>query len=126
MNFPDELLYSPGHLWVRAAGATVTVGISEYAQGLLGRVGYVDLPSVGQAVTAGQEMGFAAESSKSITDFIAPVTGTVVEVNQALAADPAPLNGDPYGSGWLAMIELAGPLPANLLDAAAYAKLVGG
>lgn len=125
MNFPDELLYSPDHLWVRAAGDTATVGISEFAQGLLGRVGYVDLPSVGQSVTAGQEMGFAAESSKSITDFIAPLTGTVVEVNMALADNPAPLNDDPYGAGWLAKIELSGPLPANLLDAAAYAKLVG-
>ncbi|MBI5521351.1 MAG: glycine cleavage system protein GcvH [Desulfarculus sp.] len=124
VNFPDDLLYSPGHLWVRAQGGTVTVGISDFAQDQLGRVVYVDLPSVGQAVAAGQEMG-AVESAKSVSDLIAPVSGRVAEINEALADNPAPLNDDPYASGWLARIELSGALPAELVDAAAYRKLVG-
>ena len=124
MNIPDDLLYSPEHLWVRLQGGSVTVGISDFAQDQLGRVVYVDLPSLGQAVAAGQEMG-AVESAKSVSDLIAPVTGTVSRINEALADNPAPLNDDPYASGWLAIMELAGPLPAGLLDAAAYRKLVG-
>lgn len=124
MNFPDDLLYSPDHLWVRAEGAQATVGISDFAQDQLGRVVYVDLPSVGQAVSAGQEMG-AVESAKSVSDLIVPVSGSVAEINEALADNPAPLNDDPYASGWLARIELSGPLPGDLLDAAAYRKLVG-
>ena len=124
MIFPDDLLYSNDHLWVRAAGGVVTVGITDFAQDQLGRVVYVDLPTVGQAVSAGQEMG-AVESAKSVSDLIAPVSGTVSEINEALADYPAPLNDDPYASGWLARIELAGPLPGDLLDAAAYRKLAG-
>ncbi|MBI4798472.1 MAG: glycine cleavage system protein GcvH [Desulfarculus sp.] len=124
MNIPDDLLYSPEHLWVRAQGTIATVGISDFAQDQLGRVVYVDLPSVGQAVAAGQEMG-AVESAKSVSDLVAPVSGTVIEINEALADNPAPLNDDPYASGWLAKITLSGPLPAGLLDAAAYRQLVG-
>lgn len=124
MNFPDDLLYSPDHLWVRAEGAQAFIGISDFAQDQLGRVVYVDLPTIGQAVTAGQEMG-AVESAKSVSDLIAPLTGTVTEVNQALADSPTLLNDDPYATGWLAKIELSGALPDNLLDAVAYKKLVG-
>ncbi len=124
MNFPGDLLYSPEHLWVRATGTQATVGISDFAQDQLGRVVYVDLPSLGQAVAAGQEMG-AVESAKSVSDLIAPVTGTVAEINEALADSPTPLNDDPYATGWLARIELSGALPGDLLDAAAYRKLVG-
>ena len=124
MNFPDDLSYSPDHLWIRPEGSIVTVGISDFAQDQLGRVIYVDLPAIGQAVSTGQEMG-AVESAKSVSDLIAPVSGTVKEVNEALADNPAPLNDEPYASGWLAKIELAGPLPAELMDAAAYRKLIG-
>ncbi|MFH1033313.1 MAG: glycine cleavage system protein GcvH [Pseudomonadota bacterium] len=124
MNIPDDLLYSPDHLWVRAEGAFALVGITDFAQDQLGRVVYVDLPSVGQALSAGQEMG-AVESAKSVSDLIAPLSGGVSEVNEALADDPAPLNDDPYASGWLAKIALAGPLPGDLLDATAYRKLIG-
>lgn len=125
MNIPDDLLYSPEHLWVRLQGTKATVGISDFAQDQLGRVVYVDLPALGQAVAAGQEMG-AVESAKSVSDLIAPVTGTVIEINEALADNPAPLNDDAYATGWLAKIEMSGPLPAGLMDAAAYAKLIGG
>lgn len=124
MNFPDDLRYSPDHLWVRVEGNLAIVGITDFAQDQLGRVVYVDLPSLGQAVTAGQEMG-AVESAKSVSDLIAPVTGTVAEINEALADSPTPLNDDAYATGWLARIELSAPLPGDLLDAAAYRKLVG-
>ena len=123
MNFPDDLRYSPDHLWVRLIGDTATVGLSDFAQDQLGKVIYVDLPAVGQIISAGAEMG-AVESAKSVSDLIAPVDGVVVEVNAALADDPSALNHDPYGAGWVARVRLAPPLPAGLMDAVAYqAKL---
>lgn len=125
MNFPNDLLYSPDHLWVRVQGGVSTVGLSDYAQEHLGRVVYVDLPKIGQAVTAGEEMGFTVEGAKSMTDLISPVTGKVVEVNRNLADDPAPLHDDPYVSGWMAKIELIGPLSVELMEAAAYRHSVG-
>ena len=124
MNFPDDLAYSPEHLWVRHGGEVVTVGISDFAQDQLGKVVYVDLPTPGQAVTAGSEMG-AVESAKSVSDLICPVSGQVVEVNAALNDDPGPLNHDPYGAGWIAMVRLAGPLPAELVNAGAYRASLG-
>ncbi|CAO0822103.1 Glycine cleavage system H protein [Desulfarculales bacterium] len=124
MNFPDDLRYSPDHLWVRLEGNLAIVGISDFAQDQLGGVVYVDLPNIGQTVTAGQEMG-AVESAKSVSDLIAPVSGSVVEINEALVDSPTPLNDDAYATGWLAKIELNAPLPAELLDAFTYAKLVG-
>ncbi len=123
MNIPDDLRYSNEHLWVRAEDELVTVGISDFAQDQLGRVVYVDLPAVGQAVSLGQEMG-AVESAKSVSDLIAPLSGVVSAVNEALADDPAPLNDDPYGAGWLARVAPAGPLSDDLMDAAAYRKMV--
>lgn len=112
-------------MWVRADGDIATVGISQYGQEQLGSVVYVDLPPVGQAVKAGQELGFTTESQKTIAELLSPVTGSVTEVNQALAVDPAAINIDPYATGWLVKIELNGELPRELLDAAGYRKLVG-
>lgn len=125
MNFPDDLLYSPDHLWAHVQEGVATVGPSDFAQEQMGRVQYVDLPGIGLHVVAGREMGFTVEAAKSMTDIMSPVTGTVVEVNRALADDPAPVNDDPYGAGWLAKIELVGPLPADLMQAAAYRRMVG-
>ena len=124
MNFPDDLAYSPEHVWVRAGGEVVTVGISDFAQDQLGKVVYVDLPAVDQTVAAGSEMG-AVESAKSVSDLISPVNGQVVEVNPDLGDDPSPLNNDPYGAGWIARVRLDGPLPAELMDAAAYRASLG-
>lgn len=124
VNFPADLHYSPDHLWLRQQDGAYTVGLSDFAQDQLGRVVYVDLPSVGQAVSAGREMG-AVESAKSVSDLIAPLSGKVLAINDALNDDPAPLNDDPYASGWLAKIEAQGPLPENLMDAAAYQKSLG-
>jgi glycine cleavage system H protein len=125
VNFPDDLLYSPDHLWVRVDGGVSTVGLSDYAQDHLGKIVYVDLPKIGQSVTAGQEMGFTVEGAKSMTDLISPVSGKVVEINKDLADDPTPLHEDPYDSGWMARIELIGSLPGELMEAVAYRQLVG-
>lgn len=125
MDFPDDLLFHPDHLWVRREdGGRVTVGISDHAQDQLGRVVYVDLPEPGDVVAQGEEMG-AIESAKSVSDLISPVDGEVLEVNDALADDPAPLNDDPYRAGWLAVIKLEGELPDDLLSAEEYQAGLG-
>jgi glycine cleavage system H protein len=125
VNFPDDLLYSPDHLWVRVQEGVSIVGLSDYAQDHLGKIVYVDLPGIGQTVIAGEEMGFTVEGAKSMTDLISPVTGKVVEINKELADDPTPLHQDPYVSGWMAKIELVGPLSDELMEAAAYRQRVG-
>lgn len=121
MNYPDQLLYHSDHLWVRDSGdSTVRVGITDYAQEQLGKVVYVDLPEEGDEVTAGEEMG-AVESAKSVSDLVAPVSGEVVEFNVELLEDPSPINEDPYGDGWLAVIKLSDETELNdLLPADDY------
>jgi glycine cleavage system H protein len=118
---PDELRYTPEHEWVAPAQpGTVRVGITHYAQEQLGDVVYVALPEVGQAVTASDTLG-EVESTKSVSDLYAPVSGTVVARNEALTQQPELVNADPYGEGWMLEIELAEPAALDaLLDAAAY------
>ncbi len=123
MNVPDDLRYSSDHEWARATGATVRVGITDYAQDALGDVVFVDLPAVGAEVQAGSLLG-EVESTKSVSEIYAPVTGRVVEVNAALADAPERLNEDPYGEGWICDIEVTDAATVeNLLDAAAYRQL---
>lgn len=121
-NVPAELSYTSEHEWVSAltAEGTVRVGITDHAQDALGDVVYVDLPSVGDSVAA--EDGFGEiESTKSVSDLFAPIAGEIVAVNEGLEDDPALVNSDPYGEGWIIEIrpENADDL-ANLLDAEAY------
>jgi glycine cleavage system H protein len=118
---PDELRYTPEHEWVAPAQpGTVRVGITHYAQEQLGDVVYVALPEVGQSVTASDTLG-EVESTKSVSDLYAPVSGTVVARNEALTQQPELVNADPYGEGWMLEIELAEPAALDaLLDAAAY------
>lgn len=126
MNVPAELRYSSDHEWVRADGATVRVGITDYAQEALGDVVFVQLPEVGSTVEAGGELG-EVESTKSVSEIYAPVAGEVTEVNLALEDAPELVNGDPYGEGW--MVEIAPSDPAALdalLDAEAYRGLIEG
>jgi glycine cleavage system H protein len=126
MNVPDELRYSSDHEWARIDGARVRVGITDYAQDALGDVVFVSLPDVGAAVAAGAGIG-EVESTKSVSDIYAPVGGTVVEVNADLADAPERLNEDPYGEGWLCVIEVAGDeAVSELLDAEGYRKLIDG
>ena len=124
MNVPDELRYSTDHEWVRVEGNRARVGITDYAQDALGDIVFVQLPDPGAAVTAGAAFS-EVESTKSVSDVYAPVTGTVVEVNAELSDAPQRLNDDPYGEGWLCLIEITDASTlGDLLDAAAYRKLI--
>jgi len=126
MNVPEELRYSSDHEWVSQDGTKVRVGITDYAQDALGDVVFVQAPTVGDNFAAGDSMG-EVESTKSVSDVYAPVGGTVVAVNDALADAPQLLNDDPYGEGWICEIEVADPAALDsLLDATAYVALVEG
>lgn len=123
---PEELRYTAEHEWVRAdaADGTVRVGITHFAQDQLGDIVYVDLPEVGATLQAGQPMG-EVESTKSVSELYAPVSGTVVAVNEVLSDQPETVNADPYGDGWLVQVEPAdADAVAALLDAAGYRALV--
>ena len=124
MNVPDDLRYSSDHEWVRADGDTVRVGITDYAQDALGDVVFVELPDVGTEVKAGDSVA-EVESTKSVSDIYAPVSGTIVEVNADLADSPERLNEDPYGEGWLFVIQPSGD-DGDLLDADGYRSLIDG
>ncbi|MFV0306640.1 MAG: glycine cleavage system protein GcvH [Desertimonas sp.] len=126
MNVPDELRYSGDHEWARVDGGVARIGITEYAQDALGDVVFVQVPDVGAEVTAGDTFG-EVESTKSVSDLYAPVSGTVVEVNDALADAPQALNEDPYGDGWICTIRMSDAAQLDgLLDAAAYRRLIEG
>ena len=120
MNFPEELRYSKEHEWVRVEGTRAVIGITDYAQDALGDVVYVQLPDAGLQVIANASIA-EIESTKSVSEVYAPVTGTVVEVNGSLEDQPEQVNSDPYGAGWIFAVELAEPSEVDaLLDAAAY------
>jgi glycine cleavage system H protein len=124
MNVPEELRYSSDHEWVSRDGDVVRVGITDYAQDALGDVVFVQLPAAGADVTAGEPFG-EVESTKSVSDVYAPVSGTIVAVNEALADAPQILNEDPYGEGWICTIRPSDPSQVDtLLDATAYRKLI--
>jgi len=127
-DIPADLRYTAEHEWVRRTGDdTVRVGITDFAQSSLGDVVYVQLPEVGAEVTAGESFG-EVESTKSVSDLYAPVSATVVAVNDALEGDPALINSDPYGEGWLLELRSdAAGLDAGLealLDADNYGQTV--
>ncbi len=124
MNVPEHLHYSADHEWIAIDGTTARVGITDYAQDALGDVVFVELPDVGAAVVANASIS-EVESTKSVSDIFAPVSGTIAEVNDALADAPERLNEDPYGEGWLFTITMSDPAEAEaLLDAAAYLALI--
>ena len=126
MQIPDDLQYSSDHEWVRFEGGRAKVGITDYAQDALGDVVFVDLPEVGQTVAAGEAI-CEVESTKSVSDIYAPVAGVIAEVNTDLADAPERLNEDPYGEGWIFVLEVDGePSAGELLDAAGYRALVEG
>jgi glycine cleavage system H protein len=126
MNVPEQLRFSSDHEWISTDGSKVRIGITDYAQDALGDVVFVQPPTVGDVVAAGDTLG-EVESTKSVSDIYAPLSGTVVAVNDALGDTPQLLNDDPYGEGWICEIEIsdAGQL-AGLLDAAAYTTLIEG
>ena len=122
MLIPDDLRYSNDHEWLRVDGNRITVGITDYAQDALGDVVFVQLPTVGTQVDEGQSIS-EVESTKSVSDIYAPLTGRIVAVNSDLSATPEVLNADPYGAAGLFVIEVDNPDMSSLLDAAAYQKL---
>jgi glycine cleavage system H protein len=128
MNVPEDLRYSSEHEWARRLddGSRVRIGITDFAQDSLGDVVFVDLPAVGAAVVANEAVG-ELESTKSVSEMYAPVSGTVVAVNESLAETPQLLNDDPYGDGWLCEIEMTDPSELDaLMDAAGYTALTEG
>ena len=123
-NVPGDLRYAKSHEWLKlGADGTASVGITDYAQGSLGDITYVQLPKLGATLRAGAAFG-VVESVKAASDVYAPAGGTVVAVNSALDSAPETLNRDPYGAGWIVRLKLADPSEAGaLMDAPAYAKL---
>jgi glycine cleavage system H protein len=122
MSVPNDLSYTRSHEWARVEGDLVVVGITHYAQDQLGEVVYVELPEVGLGANAGEELG-TLESVKAVAEFMSPVAGEVVEVNERLAEEPNLVNEDPYGDGWL--VKISGALEDDeLLDAEAYKELL--
>ena len=118
--YPEDLQYTKDHEWVRSQGETVRVGVTDFAQEALGDIVFVTLPEVGSDVTAGSTCG-EIESTKSVSDVYAPVTGTVVARNQSLDSAPELINSDPYGEGWMLEIRPAeGAASEGLLTADAY------
>ena len=118
--YPENLRYTSEHEWIRSEGGRGVVGITHFAQEALGDVVYVELPETGRMLKSGEAFG-AVESVKSVSDLYSPVSGTVVEVNAELAGHPELVNQDPYGEGWMIVIEMADPAePDRLLSADAY------
>ena len=126
MNVPEDLRYSTDHEWALADGDVVRVGITDYAQDALGDVVYVELPQVGDRVEQGEPFG-EVESTKSVSELFAPVSGVVSEVNDELAGAPQRLNEDPYGDGWICAVTFDDPAQLDdLLDADGYRDLIAG
>lgn len=124
MAQPADRLYTKDHEWVKIEGAAATIGITDHAQSSLGDIVYVELPKAGAAIEQGKPIG-VVESVKAVSDIYAPVSGTVTDVNGAVVDDPAKVNGDPFGEGWLVKITIANVEETkSLMDAAAYDALV--
>ncbi|WKZ65930.1 MAG: glycine cleavage system protein GcvH [Flavobacteriales bacterium] len=125
MNIPADLKYTKDHEWLRIEGDEAVVGITDFAQGELGDIVFVDIGSVGQALDREAVFG-TVEAVKTVSDLFMPVSGTVSEVNPGLADDPASVNKDPYGAGWMVRVKLSDPgQAADLLSAEQYKALVG-
>ena len=122
MSFPDDLAYSREHEWVRVDGSRATIGITSFAADELGDIVFVELPEVGSSLSQFATFG-VVESVKAVSDLYAPVSGEVLEVNDALRDSPELMNSDPFGEGWIARVELADRAELDeLLDADAYAQ----
>ncbi len=116
-----DRLYTKSHEWLAVEGKNATVGITDFAQSQLGDVVFIELPKVGRKLAHGESFG-VVESVKAASDIYSPVAGVVTAVNEKLAAKPELVNSDPYGDGWLMKVEVAGSLPTDLMNEAAYKK----
>ena len=122
---PSDRRYTKEHEWVQVSSGTATIGITDFAQGELGDIVYVEVPEVGKTVAAGDVLG-TIESVKAVSELYAPVSGTVTEVNTALGQAPETLNRDPHGGGWICRMSVATPAELEgLMDAAAYQGMIG-
>ena len=125
MNTPTNLKYSEDHEWIRVEGDEAYVGITDFAQSQLGDIVFVDVPTVGETLEAGEVFG-SIEAVKTVSDAFIPVGGEVVEFNDAVDADPALVNSDPYGEGWMIKVKMSDPSEYDaLLTPEAYAELIG-
>ena len=125
MNFPDNLMYTKDHEWVRVEGNTAVIGITEFAQGELGDIVYIDISTEGEDL-AHEEIFGTVEAVKTVSDLFMPVTGKVNAVNKDLDSNPESVNKDPYGKGWMIKVEMKNPSEVNsLLSAADYKALIG-
>ena len=125
MNFPDTLKYTEDHEWIKIDGDTGIIGITDYAQGELGDVVFVELPAVGKSLKQHDSFG-TIEAVKAVSDLYAPVSGSITEINNDLEKTPETVNKDPYNSGWMVKIKLSNTAEVSgLLDAAAYKALIG-
>lgn len=125
MGYPAELKYTKDHEWIRLEGNIATIGITDFAQGELGDIVYVEVETVGKELEAGAVFG-TVEAVKTVSDLFLPVTGTINELNPVLAGKPEVVNSDPYGEGWMIRMTVSNPADvAALMDAAAYEALVG-
>ncbi len=125
MNIPEGLKYTKDHEWIKIEGQKATIGITDFAQGELGDIVYIDIPSVGQDVNEHEVFG-TVEAVKTVSDLYMPVSGKVLEVNKELDGSPEKVNSDPYGSGWMIKMEIKNASDVNnLLSAAQYKELIG-
>lgn len=125
MSFPEELKYTKDHEWIRVEGETAYVGITDFAQGELGDIVYIDIPSTGKNVAQDEVFG-TVEAVKTVSDLFMPLSGEVLELNTKLDANPELVNQDPYGEGWMVKINIADAAEADrLLSAQAYKEQIG-
>ncbi|MFN8313725.1 MAG: glycine cleavage system protein GcvH [Cyclobacteriaceae bacterium] len=125
MNIPEGLKYTKDHEWIKLDGKVAAIGITDFAQGELGDIVYVDISTAGQSVAEHAVFG-TVEAVKTVSDLYMPVGGKVIEVNKSLDGSPEKVNSDPYGDGWMIKIEVANPADvAKLLTAAQYKELIG-
>jgi glycine cleavage system H protein len=123
MNVPDALKYTKDHEWIKIEGNIATVGITDFAQGELGDIVYVDITTLNQTVAQHEVFG-TVEAVKTVSDLYMPVSGKVIEINKSLESSPEKVNEDPYGEGWMIKVELSAAA-ADLLSAAQYKELIG-
>lgn len=125
MNFPNNLRYTKDHEWVSLEGNVATIGITDFAQGELGDIVYVEVESMGKSLKAGDVFG-TVEAVKTVSDLFMPLDGTITELNPALANSPESVNSDPYGEGWMIKMTVDNPAEVEaLMDATAYKAMVG-
>lgn len=124
MSVPVELKYTQEHEWTRIEGDIATIGITEYAQGELGDIVYIELPTVGDSFNRGESFG-NIEAVKAVSDLYAPVSGEIVETNEILADKPETINSDPYGAGWMMKVKMSDQTELDdLMDSSAYEDLI--